>query len=94
MLGSRWENVVCNAEMTIMYAAIDGLFTLTGGETINVFPIYEVNGDVDYHTGNIDFVGTVVIRGNVLTGFRIRAAGDIRIVGGVEGAGAGVRWLH
>ncbi|MGO4375892.1 FapA family protein, partial [Paenibacillus sp. MCAF20] len=45
-----------------------------------------VNGDVDYRVGNIDFVGTVVIRGNVLNGFRINAAGDIRVIGGVEGA--------
>lgn len=80
------KNVVCNAERTLIYAAIDGLFTLTGSDVINVFPVYEVNGDVDYRTGNIDFVGTVVIRGNVLTGFKVRAAGDIRIVGGVEGA--------
>ena len=88
------KNVVCNPEMTIMYAAIDGLFTLTGGETINVFPIYEVNGDVDYHTGNIDFVGTVVIRGNVLTGFRIRAVRRYPNCGWSRGRGAGVRWLH
>ncbi|PLT46173.1 FapA family protein [Paenibacillus sp. FSL W8-1187] len=80
------KNVVCNADRTLVYAAIDGLFTITGGDSINVFPVYEVNGDVDYHTGHIDFVGTVVVRGNVLTGFRVRAAGDIRVVGGVEGA--------
>ncbi|SDT46331.1 hypothetical protein SAMN05444162_4410 [Paenibacillaceae bacterium GAS479] len=80
------KNIVCNAERTLVYAAIDGLFTITGSDIINVFPVYEVNGDVDYRTGNIDFVGTVVIRGNVLTGFKVRAAGDIRVVGGVEGA--------
>jgi uncharacterized protein (DUF342 family) len=80
------KNVVIDQEQLRMYAAMDGLITKTDKEKINVFPIYEVNGDVDYNIGNIDFVGTVVIRGNVLTGFRIRAAGDIRIVGGVEGA--------
>ena len=80
------KNVVVNAEKTAMYAAIDGMVTKTEREKINVFPVYEVNGDVDYKTGNIDFVGTVVIRGNVLTGFRVRAGGDIRIIGGVEGA--------
>ncbi|OUM96955.1 MAG: polymerase [Thermobacillus sp. ZCTH02-B1] len=80
------KNVVVNQEQTAMYAAIDGMVTKTERERINVFPVYEVNGDVDYKTGNIDFVGTVVIRGNVLTGFRVRAGGDIRIIGGVEGA--------
>lgn len=80
------KNVLLDQTETAMYAAIDGLVTLTDKGKINVFPVYEVNGDVDYSTGNIDFVGTVVIRGNVLTGFSVKSAGDIRVVGGVEGA--------
>lgn len=80
------KNVLVDQSETAMYAAIDGLVTLTDKGKINVFPVYEVNGDVDYSTGNIDFVGTVVIRGNVLTGFTVKSAGDIRVVGGVEGA--------
>ncbi|WP_211745921.1 FapA family protein [Paenibacillus sp. Marseille-Q4541] len=80
------KNVVISAEGNAMYAAIDGLITPTENNRMNVFPLYEVNGDVDYTTGNIDFVGTVVIRGNVLSGFKVKAAGDIRVIGGVEGA--------
>ncbi|MFE4709683.1 DUF342 domain-containing protein [Paenibacillus sp. NPDC056722] len=80
------KNVLVSNEETSMYAAIDGLVTITDKGKINVFPVYEVNGDVDYSTGNIDFVGTVVIRGNVLTGFSVKSEGDIRVVGGVEGA--------
>ncbi|WP_028561408.1 DUF342 domain-containing protein [Paenibacillus pinihumi] len=80
------KNVVIGPDEVSLYAAIDGILTKTERDKINVFPVYEVNGDVDYRTGNIDFVGTVVIRGNVLTGFRVRASGDIRIVGGIEGA--------
>lgn len=80
------RNVVVDGEKMNMYAVIDGLVTQTEKGKLNVFPVYEVNGDVDYHIGNIDFNGTVVIRGNVLSGFKIKAAGDIRITGGVEGA--------
>jgi len=80
------KNVVTDEAKNFIYAAIDGLVTHTDGDKINVFPVYEVNGDVDYRVGNIDFVGNVVVRGNVLPGFRIRASGDIRIVGGVEAA--------
>jgi len=80
------KNVVVNGEGDSMYSAIDGLISLTDKDKINVFPVFEVKGDVDYRVGNIDFVGTVVIRGNVLTGFKVKAAGDIRVVGGVEGA--------
>ncbi|XID95104.1 FapA family protein [Paenibacillaceae bacterium WGS1546] len=80
------KNVVVNPEKIAMYAAIDGLVTKTDKDKLNVFPVYEVNGDVDYNVGNIDFVGTVVIRGNILTGFRVKASGDIRVTGGIEGA--------
>lgn len=80
------KNVITDAEQKSLYAAIDGIVAKTDRNKINVFPIYEVNGDVDYNIGNIDFVGSVVIRGNVLTGFRVKAAGDIRVTGGVEGA--------
>jgi len=80
------KNVVVNPEKVAMYAAIDGLVTKTDKDKLNVFPVYEVNGDVDYNIGNIEFVGTVVVRGNILTGFRVKASGDIRVTGGIEGA--------
>lgn len=56
------------------------------GEKIHVLPIYEVHGDVDFTTGNIDFVGSVVVQGNVKSGFTIRAQGNIEIRGSVEAA--------
>ncbi|AFH64209.1 DUF342 domain-containing protein [Paenibacillus caseinilyticus] len=80
------KNVVTDPDQLAMYAAIDGMVSKTDRDKINVFPVYEVNGDIDYNVGNIDFVGTVVIRGNVLPGFRVKAAGDIRITGSVEAA--------
>ncbi|WP_246066871.1 DUF342 domain-containing protein [Paenibacillus koleovorans] len=80
------KNVVADAEQLALYAAMDGMISITDRGKINVFPIYEVNGDVDYRIGNIDFFGSVVIRGNVLPGFKVKAAGDIRVTGGVESA--------
>ncbi|MFD0698358.1 DUF342 domain-containing protein [Paenibacillus sp. GCM10027628] len=80
------KNVITDADQMGLYAVIDGMVVKTDRDKINVFPIYEVNGNVDYNIGNIDFIGTVVIRGNVLPGFKIRAAGDIRVTGGVEAA--------
>jgi uncharacterized protein (DUF342 family) len=80
------KNVITDADQMAMYSAIDGMIVKTDRDKINVFPIYEVNGDVDYSIGNIDFIGSVVIRGSVLPGFKIRASGDIRVTGGVEAA--------
>lgn len=80
------RNVVADPDQKALYAATDGMVALTEQDKINVFPVFEVEGDVDYRIGHIDFLGTVVIRGNVLSGFKVKAAGDIRITGGVESA--------
>ena len=49
-----------------------------GGARIDVEEILDLES-VDYSTGHIDFPGTVVLRGTVLDGFQVRAAGDIII---------------
>ena len=53
---------------------------------INILPILEIKSDIDNSTGNIDFVGNVIVRGNVLNGFTINAEGNVNIYGYVEGA--------
>lgn len=80
------KNVVLNEEKDRLYSAIDGQLVITENSKINVFPIYEVTGDMDLSIGNIDFVGSVIIRGNVPDGFKIHADGDIKVYGNVEGA--------
>ncbi|MGJ9381436.1 DUF342 domain-containing protein [Salipaludibacillus sp. CF4.18] len=55
-------------------------------KVVHVYPIFEVNGNLDLNVGNIDFVGNVNIRGNVPSGFEIKARGDIRVHGSVESA--------
>jgi uncharacterized protein (DUF342 family) len=53
---------------------------------INVNPVHEIRGNVDFKSGNIKFLGSLVIHGNVDSGFRVEAEGDITIHGGVEAA--------
>ncbi len=63
-------------------ATINGQVVFSN-EKVSVEPIYEIKGDVDMHTGNILFLGTVIVKGNVEDGFSIKAAGDIEIKGSV-----------
>lgn len=55
------------------------------GNKIHVSPVIEIKGDVDLSTGNIDFVGNVVVRGSVQTGFTVKANGNVEIHGSVSG---------
>ncbi|BAU27697.1 hypothetical protein DFP93_10256 [Aneurinibacillus soli] len=80
------KNVLLDQEKVHAYAAIDGQVSITDKGKLNVLSVYEVKGDLDFSVGNIDFVGSVVVRGNVHPGFTVKAGGDIRIAGSVEGA--------
>jgi uncharacterized protein (DUF342 family) len=63
-------------------ADINGQVLLLGGK-INVEPIYTISGDVNLRTGNILFLGSVIVKGNVEDGFSVKAAGNIEIFGSV-----------
>lgn len=67
------------------YATSDGQVCITQ-KSVSVNPVFEVKGDLDLRTGNIDFVGNIIIHGNVPSGYELKAGGDIRIHGMVEAA--------
>ncbi|MYL33169.1 DUF342 domain-containing protein [Pontibacillus yanchengensis] len=79
------KNVEWNQQEQAMYSTIDGQVSV-GEKVIHVYPYYEVSGDIDMRTGNLDFVGTIVIRGNVPNGYKLKADGDIKVYGLVESA--------
>jgi len=72
------------ADGLTIVAGVDGHVVLTGGRKIAVLPVYEVRGDVDLSTGNINFVGSVIVRGSLASGFEIRAEGDVTVDGYVD----------
>ncbi len=53
---------------------------------LSVMSLYEVNGDIDFSTGNVDFVGTVVVRGDIKDGFKVYTGEDLIVNGVVEAA--------
>lgn len=67
-----------------LLAATDGCVEYKK-ERVYVENVYKVN-NVDNTTGNVDFIGNVVINGDVKAGFKVTAKGDIKIRGMVEGA--------
>lgn len=67
-----------------LLAAADGSAEISN-DKVYVESVYKVE-NVDNETGNIDFVGNVVINGDVKAGFSVASKGDIKIRGMVEGA--------
>ncbi len=75
------KNVTVDTDGRTILAAVNGQVLLIN-DKINVEPIMEVDG-VNIKTGNITFLGTVIVKGNVEDGFDIKASGNIEINGAV-----------
>ena len=54
------------------------------GKAFQVKPLMVISGNVDYSTGNINFLGDIHIQGDVCSGFSVRAMGNIQVDGVVE----------
>lgn len=68
-----------------MYSDVSGNVTLVS-DTVFVSNVYEVPADVGPSTGDIDYDGSVEVKGNVLAGYTVKATGDIIVNGAVESA--------
>ena len=79
------KNIYLSEDQTQIFSSIDGHVHLEE-EKVFVSDTYEVLADVDASTGDIEYDGNVDIKGNVRTGFTVRATGDINVKGVVEGA--------
>lgn len=77
------QNVYADPEGLRLFASVAG-HVVTHGNRVNVLPVFEIKGNVDYSTGDVHFVGTVVVRGNVTSGFTVEAEQDIEVHGYVD----------
>jgi uncharacterized protein (DUF342 family) len=75
-------NTELSPDGKFLRAAIDGHVVKKAGK-ICVEPVKHINSDVDIKTGNITYVGSVVVHGSVLDGFSVKAKGNIEIRGSV-----------
>ncbi len=75
------KNVRIDTDGRTIVADINGQVLLIN-DKIHVEPVMEVDG-VNIKTGNITFLGTIIIKGNVEDGFHVKASGNVEIYGTV-----------
>jgi hypothetical protein len=78
------NNCLLSDDRLSITSAVDGHVMLID-DNVFVSDVYTVE-NVDTSTGNIDFVGSVQVNGNVAANFVVKAGGDVVINGVVEGA--------
>lgn len=75
---------VGTADQNLILASMAGQLVIANNK-LNIFPVIEIKEDVDLSTGNIEFVGSVVVRGSVQNGFTVKAEGNVEVMGTVSG---------
>jgi uncharacterized protein (DUF342 family) len=68
-----------------LLAAEGGIATINNGR-ISILDIHHVRGSVGIQNGNVEYDGSVFIEGDINSGYKVEALGDIYIGGSVEGA--------
>lgn len=81
---SLGKNVEFSSDETKVIATTSG-YPVFNDNTIFVETTYTIEGNVDFKTGNISFSGPVIISGNVLDGFIVKAE-SIHVKGNVLNA--------
>lgn len=79
------SNVLLSEDKTYLIAKKSGDVVLENDKVI-VRDTFVIKGDVDNSTGDIDYDGNVFVKGNVTTGFKVVATGNVEVSGVVEGA--------
>ena len=74
------SNTVISADGTKLFAAESGNLVYMGGR-FNVVTTFQISSDIDVKTGNINFLGDVVIKGSVQEGFSVTAGKNHNRIG-------------
>jgi hypothetical protein len=79
------KGTILSSDGRKLTAEINGQVLFNLGK-ISVETVYKVSGDVGIKTGNITFLGSIVITGNVEDNYSIKAAGNVEVYGVVQKA--------
>lgn len=79
------KNVRFNEENDAFYADKQGQISIRPN-ALEIHNVFYIDETLSMKKGNIDFIGSVIIKGDVPTGFTVTAGGDIKMFGLVEAA--------
>lgn len=73
-------------DSSYLVATENGAVVRVNETRIDILPLLEIQGNVDYSVGNIDFTGSIILRGDILSGFTVKTTGSIQVFGIIEDA--------
>ncbi len=79
------KGTILSEDGTELTAEINGQVVYKVGR-LSVEPVFIVHGDVSLETGNIVFLGSVIVQGSVQDNFEVKAAGNVEVKGTIQKA--------
>ena len=80
------DDTYYNEDDGTIRATASGVLTVVNEDTIRVLSKQKIDGDIDYHTGNIRSQNCVEISGSVQPGFIVSVKGNIVVEGSIQSA--------
>jgi uncharacterized protein len=65
----------------ILLATDDGNLMMKSDGTIEVQPVLTIRGDIDFSTGDIDFVGSLIVTGDIKSDFSVKVQKNLEVRG-------------
>ncbi|MBC7319948.1 DUF342 domain-containing protein [bacterium] len=81
----KGKNTEISEDGMKLIASISGIPIGSEGN-ISVSPILEIQRDVDFSTGNIDFVGSVLVKGTIRSHFKVKCENNLEVWEDIENA--------
>ena len=79
------DNIGLSGDGTQMIALVDGNLKFAGNK-FSIETVFNLKGNVDASTGNLDFIGDIIVRGEVVDGFKVSSHKNITIYENATGA--------
>lgn len=70
----------------LLIAQTHGSVNVVSETRIDIDPVLSISGNVDYSVGNLDFTGSLIVNGDVISGFTVKVTGSVHVRGVIEDA--------
>lgn len=83
------KNTRLSEDGSLLTAAVSGHVYINSGR-VQVDPVFTWMGDVDLSSGNLSFLGSVIVRGSITYGFNVECDGNLEVGGSIDGGSVSV----
>jgi len=75
-----------DSDNSVIVSTSDGNLVLNEDGTIEVSPVLKINGNIDVSFGEVNFIGTLIVNGDIKSGAKVKVGKNLEVYGNIEDA--------